>query len=695
MIRIDKIDISIEAHAHDDQKNIKQFGRTLEFENGLNLIVGDNTSGKTTIVKCLFYGLGMEELIDGKFGKNGLDKSVTEKFRFNDPQKGGSDWFVTTSYVRLQLSNSSNEILTLKRNIKIDSIRENVLYVWKTPMSEDLDIADCREYYIHRRDDHDEEFGTGFYALLSSFSGMQIMKVPARNTDERTKLYMQTLFALTYIEQTRGWSDYFANIRGYNILNPKQRIIEYAMDYEFNGNIVAASNFKEQRKKIESIWSTKVEDIKSYLTYNKLFVEGLNDLVSKQIVSLDDLRFGARDFGYEIHEYITMLQKHVESLEIKRTNMQQKGIDTDYLSELKRYQEHKSAYEKFCIELASEKEKIEDISKQVESIDREIKRYTSLAEVNNIVTNMDIKECPTCHQALPFVSDQQFTVSLEQIKESKNVLNMQKKFLHPIIKKLERSVKNKGLNKLYLENQLSIEFEKVKTMAALNNVNLNPLTIGEQFELVDSKSRIAVLGSIVSHIRVVIGQLKGTKDAYDIKCKEIEALKNQDIINNPIAPQLNKFRTYLRIFGYTSDYIQKVFLKEDDSLYRYLPMVQTQENYEESIRSDSSASDFIRSIWAYYLTLLAMGPNHPGFLVMDEPCQHSIKEISLKNLFKECAQLTDKQTILFCSSQPHTEEQTQNESTSSKNTIKTLVDNLPGLNIHYQDIDPAAIVLKQ
>lgn len=48
--------------------------------------------------------------------------------------------------------------------------------------------------------------------------------------------------------------------------------------------------------------------------------------------------------------------------------------------------------------------------------------------------------------------------------------------------------------------------------------------------------------------------------------------------------------------------------------YRWL------QNNEEEIRADSSASDFIRSIWAYYLTLLTESKRHPGFLVMDEPC---------------------------------------------------------------------------
>ena len=81
MIKIDLIDICIQAAAADNHEDIRNFGRTLSFTEGLNLVVGDNTSGKTTIVRTLFYCLGMEELIDGKMGERSLDKSVKDSFR--------------------------------------------------------------------------------------------------------------------------------------------------------------------------------------------------------------------------------------------------------------------------------------------------------------------------------------------------------------------------------------------------------------------------------------------------------------------------------------------------------------------------------------------------------------------------------------------------------------------------------------
>lgn len=80
---------------------------------------------------------------------------------------------------------------------------------------------------------------------------------------------------------------------------------------------------------------------------------------------------------------------------------------------------------------------------------------------------------------------------------------------------------------------------------------------------------------------------------------------------------------------------------------------------------------------------------------MDEPCQHSMKEESLTHLFEECANITDKQTILFCSSQPKTEDNKGVKEELGYNLIEELSKKVRdnGLNLKYINIDPKAITL--
>ena len=697
MIKIDLLDISIQARPWDDHTDVREFGRMLSFKEGLNLVVGDNTSGKTTIVRSLFYCLGMEELIDGKAGDRSLDKSVKEKFRFAAPEQEEKDWYINSSYVVVQLSNHKGEVLTIKRSIKSEGHRENVLSVWKVPYSPTMKMADSKEYYIHSREDHNPDYGTGFYALLSDFGDIPIVNVKGRNTDSGTKLYLQTIFGLTYIEQTRGWSDFFANIRSFNIVSPKQRIIEYAMNYAMDEDMATANALKEKKRRYEEEWRSQVEAFNNYLSYNKMFVDKLNAKIDKQDVAIDELRIGVRDKGCDLAKYRVELSTQIDTLNRKAEQPGTVNCDQGYQKALQQYQEHKRSYEIFCLELADEKRKLENIRHQVAILDDETKRYRSLEKVNNIVSNLDVRRCPTCHQSLPVHDNQSFVVSKEQLDRSIKVYDMQKQFLKPMVDKLEASIKNQEMNKLYLENQLSVELASVEAIASDKMININPLTVEEQYVLVDSRSKLALLGSIESHIDQVRGALASLKEHYDEVCGQLAKQKNNETEKTPLDKQLECFRTMLHKFGYSSNLVKNIEFSEEKNTYQYLPIIEQGENREE-IRSDSSASDFIRSIWAYYLTLLKEGVNHPGFLVMDEPCQHSMKEDSLKKLFEVCANIRNKQVILFCSSQPHTEEyensQREGKTPVATNVIQTIVNSMNKVSLNYLIVDPKSITEK-
>lgn len=694
-MRIDKLEISIEAYANNDHNDIRHFGRVLDFASGLNLVVGDNTSGKTTLVECLFYALAMEELIEGKPCDKTLDKAVKSQFLYMEPDGNQHEWLVKESFVQIQLSNTNEETITVKRKIVSDDKQQNKMYVWQSPILDKMEHKDCREYYIHNRDDHNTEHNEGFYALLADFADLPIIPVPARNTD-KTIFYMQTVFTASYIEQKRGWSDFFANIRSYNIINPKQKLVEYLMGYDTNTDLINSIGLKEKRKKLENLWDTKVTAVKNYLSYNGLYTDGLQTEIKQQKIELDELRIAVRSESVEIYTYKERLKQRIQELENKQKSSQVGNGYEQYLVVLKRYEQHIEEYKDYCIELVTEADKLDNIREHIKYIESEMKRYDSLRKVNNIITTLDVKICPTCHQHLPSDTSTQSALTSSQIQASRDMLSMQRSFLMPMVKRLEAALKNKELNKLYLDKQLRKEEVEVKMMASQNNINLYPLSTNEQFELVDCKMKVVTLDEVELHTREQIEQLSHIKNDYQQVCGKIKKLGDMEEDDLPTAQMLSAFRKLLNKFNYTSNnVINEVFFKEEDTTYKYLPVIKHGENNEEEIRADSSASDFIRSIWAYYLTLLTESKRHPGFLVMDEPCQHSMKEESLTHLFEVCASITDKQTILFCSSQPKTEEKEEEKDEQSPNLIEELSNMVKekGLNFNYIGIDPKAITL--
>ena len=44
-----------------DKEN-RKFGFHFSFQSGLNILSGDNSSGKSTVLACIYYCLGMEQL---------------------------------------------------------------------------------------------------------------------------------------------------------------------------------------------------------------------------------------------------------------------------------------------------------------------------------------------------------------------------------------------------------------------------------------------------------------------------------------------------------------------------------------------------------------------------------------------------------------------------------------------------------
>ncbi|CAG2129844.1 hypothetical protein LMG19282_00241 [Cupriavidus campinensis] len=113
------------------------------------------------------------------------------------------------------------------------------------------------------------------------------------------------------------------------------------------------------------------------------------------------------------------------------------------------------------------------------------------------------------------------------------------------------------------------------------------------------------------------------------------------------------FRANAGSFGYESAPIQDVEIS-DDTLVPSLAQMELRE-IRTDIKSDSSASDFVRLIWSYLLALHQTSVtknfegNHPSVLMLDEPGQHSMAVDSQHALLKQLAGEPKLQSIIAAS----------------------------------------------
>ena len=106
MFKINKLRVEILT---DKSENIDDlYGFEFSFEQGLNIIAGENSRGKTTINSCIYYALGMEELLGGH-NEKALDKALKEQFVIKDDEidddEIGENFTVSRSKILLEIEN--------------------------------------------------------------------------------------------------------------------------------------------------------------------------------------------------------------------------------------------------------------------------------------------------------------------------------------------------------------------------------------------------------------------------------------------------------------------------------------------------------------------------------------------------------------------------------------------------------------
>jgi hypothetical protein len=656
MLHIDVFGVIVYAKKKENDE-LKTFGRKLEFGQGLTVIAGDNTSGKSSLVKCLYYALGLEQLIEGIQGLNAMDKSVYS--RFITKKEGAVEvWTVDNSYVYIQLTNSKGKSITLRRIIIKPGIvnEDGIMEVYDSPLSKIKEYGvKAKEYFIHTQGNHEAK--NGFFRYLSEFSELPIVNVEANSQSGYSPLYMQMVYSACFIEQKRGWSGFLATVRSFNVYYYKRRIIEYLLGISSETNYDKLRYLSERNKELGRNWTDSVVKISALLSYNNLFINNLEQSISDQKAKLSKLLVVSRDGNKELEEYLEELAGKIRELQEQRIQMKHTDAPPVVVAKKEQLNNIKAERSLFLLSLDSEKKKIESVECQLETISREIKDIEYQLKTNNIVTGFDLTECPTCHQLLTTGESMNKVFSKKELEQSQLARKNQRNFLETVLLRLKETVVNKEMYRLYFDKLIKEAEEELKLLNWQDS-ELEARVVENAYRLSSISNEKARLGEVNRQINEILEGLKQIKKEYDDNRGKLKELrdKNAKTDNSAVIGLQRQFRERLDEFGYTSQTdMKQVFIETDEKSSQQLFPVVEERGITEPIISASSASDFIRALWAYYLSLLVKGERHPGFLVMDEPAQHAVKEEDLKTMFN-FASSCHRQVILFCSTHTITEE---------------------------------------
>lgn len=643
-----------------DKEN-RKFGFHFSFQSGLNILSGDNSSGKSTVLACIYYCLGMEQL--ASYGNtDGLKECLKSSFKYND-----ESILVNESYAELNLSNDRGGTATIKRSIKSNYGEDpNVLIVQTNDGAPE-------DKFIHAKGDSDHD--SGFYRWLSDFSGIAI---PVFKSDDGVQkiLYLQQIFASSFVEQTKGWSDFFAQVPIFNTKKAKQKIVEYTLGLSGLVEEFELDKLKEEEKAEKGNWGNSVDNFQSLVAFNNFTTPNLSttfttELKPKKIEALTLQTRGLDGQYLSIDDSITNLnsllrslkQKNEISVDHRQKNNNLLKRQAEFRQKLKFLTEEHTSIQK---EKINEEIKIQRYQSTLEQLKREIEVLEGLNKLNQLQSFHigAVENCPVCNSSLLANPD----VVLQNVDRINALGSL------PFYKS-ERS-----LYESYIKSSKNLLERFEKTLLyykeQINDLQFALVTIDK--EIVDD-SRIPSRTDINDEIQIrfELGKVEKIKIQFERFKLHLTELSNnlirirerRDILQShkkddeeQIFSFQKVFIQYLESFGYSKEIIGRIYISNEDN-NKLFPVVKTPGFLSQPIRLMSSASDFIRAQWAFYLSLLVKAKFHLGILVLDEPGQHAMASGDLKMLLKEAAKIKNRQVIIAISKEDKDKLGTSNDGT--------------------------------
>ncbi|MBY8037494.1 AAA family ATPase [Vibrio fluvialis] len=651
--------------------DMRDYGYSISFGPGLNIVRGDNSSGKSTFVNSLIYVLGMEEII-GARGNASLPYALKERFDLNGVEKR-----VVESSAYLEIQNKQGKVITLKRVIVSKEVDSKVIQIIDGAYLTQRNNNSLTSKYTFLHDPGSaQDPERGFFAYLERFLGLELPKL-SDNKGKETRLYLQSVFAALLIEQKRGWTDYIANIPYYGVSGMREKVASFLLDLDSFRNAKTLSEYQSARAELMSLWAETTTALKVAVESKYLSISG----VSKTPVT---------DFDRTL---VVVGQRNgvdIKPLEEVRLELAQELIRIDKAEKNKLKDEPKDIVRK--IEILQNK--IGDLliaqgicGKQIKINESQLKQY----EHNLVSTEKDLKankltqklitygvnetdlnvakgRCQTCLNIIDDILISPDSVAMPMsIEENIAHLDNQRKMIQSLIDGLTKSIE-KDKNQLLTINRTVVELRQELVSLRHDIKSTNSVTEADIRHKIVTETRQQEISQIDQVVDKALDELTTLSANYKAVNSQIASFSRYQFTKrdlDKITSFATNFKELARKFGYRSADVDEIEIKKE-TLLPYLQDIELREQVETpteisikkatsstDIKTDSSASDFVRLIWAYLISLYKAsantGGNHLGILLFDEPAQHSMSTKSVNAMLETLSTTQGLQSIVAAS----------------------------------------------
>ena len=627
--------------------NNKKFGFEYNFKSGLNILTGDNSSGKSTVLSCIYYCLGMEQL--ASYGNNdGLKECLKTTFKYNN-----QNFNVFESYAELHISNEKGENAVITRSIKSQYKEDPNL------LSVQVQDGDPEDKFVHATGDTDHI--DGFYSWLSNFSNISIPIFKDEDGKTQKILYLQQIFASSFVEQTKGWSDFFAQIPVFSTKKAKQKIVEYTLGLSGLVEEFELDRLKQIEKEYKTVWSNTIETFQAITSYYNFLTPNLSETFSvefapKKIAKLDlttrDTYGNYKTLNSEIAELENrskdlafqnlLLSYHAGSAEITK-----KHADLSEKLSLLNMELQKVEAEK-----VNEEIKLSNYVITVEHLNREIEALEGINKLNKLQSFHigAVENCPVCNSSLLTNPDLELK-NIDRIESSKSITfyKSEKSLYESYIKSSKNLTNRFEKTILYYQEkiaELKNELDILDRQLVEDSRIPSRTQISEEMRVKFELEKMLKINEQFKRFKFDLSEI--AEKLAKIRARKEQLKQNSEMDQQKIIDFRSQFVKYLDTFGYSKEILQRIYISQEES-NKLFPVVNVASLTAQPIRLVSSASDFIRAQWAFYMTLLLKAKFHLGILILDEPGQHAIASADLQELLKEASKIKDRQILVAIS----------------------------------------------
>jgi AAA domain len=615
MLQLHTLQVKVNTKRKQDGQSTV-FGATHAFQKGLNIIEGDTTVGKSTLYQCIFYALGMEDLLGGK---NHIQTAVTGELQ----DETGVHYAVVDSIVYLQFE-CNGSYYTVARFIKTSITNQELSFRFRQGKIAQSIILDVKQYNLIASKNE-------FHQQLRQWLGW------SANLDSDSELDLKNIMAAFTIEQKKGWVDFLNPVAA----NQKSDIIEFLLKLDIFQEKLDKNRLSIKQSELQRNIETKRLMIQAILmVHPNVSLPYLNQKLSKERLE-----------KYESKNALIYCQVTGKNLLLTgilkqwKEDLESPPNITDFIKQqetfLQRFEEQLKQLNQLILQNQTI---LWTCKRQISQIIIELEQYYDLKKIK-ILWNDNI--CPYCGQMVPndvqhtHASKPNTTIIIEQ-------LNKQRVIIEKRITQIELNQPTQLAEKTRLESE--IESSKKRIDEALRNLSVDVLIAHAQRKAI-LENNIKTYEQIYNNLKQYCDDIELLVEEWQIAQKNInkfgEKLSKSDITKISLLERY--FKEYMRQFNYTSTSIAELSISSKPNAHNsnhfLFPII---------LQGKSSASDFIRALWSYYCAVFRVssecGGRHPLLLVFDEPAQHQqVKDnsTSFVELTKVLTQFTQGQVLVF------------------------------------------------